>query len=101
LGLTQSFVVIFFSEIGDKTFIMVTLLAPQVNKFYLFLTASFAMSLMNCISVVIGAFFAYLIPKFVISIVVILLFTGFGSMLLYKSCAKKDAGEDDDEKREI
>ena len=79
---------------------MVTLLAPQVNKLFLFFTASFAMCLMNCISVLIGAFFAYLIPQIVISIIVIALFTGFGLILLYK--AYKGKGEDEeDEKAEV
>ena len=51
---------------GDRTFIMVMLLASQVNKFYLFLAASMVMSLMHTLSTLIGAFFAYLIPKKVI-----------------------------------
>ena len=75
---------------------MVTILAPQVNKLYLFLTASFAMSIMNCISVLVGAFFAFLIPKSIISIVVISLFTGFGLQLLYKAYKGKDDDEEDE-----
>ena len=78
---------------------MVTLLAPQVNKLFLFLTASFAMCLMNCISVLIGAFLAYLIPQIVISIIVMSRFTGFGLILLYKAYMGKSG--DEDEREEI
>lgn len=51
---------------------------------------------MNCISVLIGAFFAYLIPKSIISIVVISLFTGFGLLLLYKAYRGKEEGGEDE-----
>lgn len=57
------------------------------------------MTLMNCISVLIGAFFAFLIPKFIISVVVIALFSGFGLLFMYKAY-KGDDG-DDDERAEL
>jgi len=53
------------------------------------------MCIMNCISVLIGAFFAYLIPQTLISIVVIALFTGFGLTFLHK--AYKGKGDDEDD----
>ena len=62
-GVTQSFFVIFLSEIGDKTFIMVTVLASSVNKVSLFFMASLATAIMHTVSVMIGAFLAYLIPQ--------------------------------------
>jgi len=62
-GLTQSFIIIFLAEIGDRTFIMVTLLTSQMNKMTLFLIASFGMSLMHIISVLIGAFASFIIPS--------------------------------------
>lgn len=78
--------VIFLAEIGDKTFIMVTVLSSTVNKFYLFLMASLATAVMHCVAVMIGTFLAYLIPKSVIQIIVIVLFTFFGGVMFYKSC---------------
>lgn len=84
-GVTQSFFVIFLSEIGDKTFIMVTVLASSVNKFSLFLMASLATAIMHTVSVMIGAFLAFLIPKMLIQIIVISLFTGFGLAMLHRS----------------
>eukprot|EP00347_Sterkiella_histriomuscorum_P002671 403367248 len=101
LGAYQSFVIIFLAELGDRTFIMVTLLASQVNKFYLFLAASMVMTLMHALSTVIGAFFAYLIPKRVVQYLVIGLFTTFGFLMLYKGCKPKPEDDGEDEKAEI
>lgn len=59
------------------------------------------MCMMNCISVLIGAFFAYLIPQSIISIVVVVLFTVFGLLLLYKAyTGEADNKEDEDEIKE-
>jgi Ca2+/H+ antiporter, TMEM165/GDT1 family len=77
--------VIFLSEIGDKTFIMVTVLSSTVNKYQLFIMASIATAIMHVLAVMIGAFLAYLIPQMLIQIVVIVLFTGFGIAMLYRS----------------
>ena len=80
---------------------MVTLLASSLNKLALFFAASFVMVLMHTISTLIGAFFAYLIPKTVISFIVIALFLTFGFMMLYKGCCKRGSENEDDEKQEV
>lgn len=60
------------------------------------------MSLMHALSTVIGAFFAYLIPKKVVQYLVIGLFSAFGIMMLYKGCKpKSENDESEDEKAEI
>ena len=95
-GLYQSFLLVFLAEIGDKTFIMVMLLANKMNKFVLWLLATIAMNIMNAISVTIGAIFPLFMPKTVISIVVIVLFFTFGLKMFYNGlCAKDDGGEDE------
>jgi putative Ca2+/H+ antiporter (TMEM165/GDT1 family) len=81
---------------------MVTVLASSVNKFSLFLMASLATAIMHTVSVMIGAFLAYLIPKTLIQIIVITLFTGFGIAMLYKSSnMDKQKEEQDAERKEI
>ena len=95
-GLYQSFILVFLAEIGDKTFIMVMLLANKMNKFVLWLLATIAMNIMNAISVTIGAIFPLFMPKTVISIVVIILFFTFGIKMFYNAlCAKDDGGADE------
>lgn len=88
---------ILVAEIGDRTFIMVTLFSSQLNKLGLFIAASCVMVSMHTLSTLIGAFFAYLIPKNVISIVVIVLFFSFSMMMFYKGCCKRSEGEDGDD----
>ncbi len=64
--------------------------------------ASLATAIMHTVSVMIGAFLAYLIPKTLIQIIVITLFTGFGIAMLYKSCtATSGIAASEDDKREI
>ena len=84
-GLYQSFLLVFLAEIGDKTFIMVMLLANKMNKFVLWFLATIAMNIMNAISVTIGAIFPLFMPKAVISIVVIVLFFTFGLKMFYNA----------------
>jgi hypothetical protein len=96
-GLTQSFLLVFLAEIGDKTFIMVMLLANKMNKLYLWFFATLAMNIMNAISVTIGAIFYLYMPKIVISIVVIVLFFAFGFKMLYNGICHKEAEGKDDE----
>jgi len=87
---------VFLAEIGDKTFIMVMLLANKMNKFVLWILATIAMNIMNAISVTIGTIFPLFMPKAVISIVVIVLFFTFGLKMFYNAlCAKAEGGEDE------
>lgn len=96
-GLTQSFLLVFLAEIGDKTFIMVMLLANKMNKLLLWFFATIAMNIMNAISVTIGTIFPLFMPKIVISIVVIALFFTFGLKMLYNGICHKEAEGGDDE----
>jgi len=86
-------VLVFLAEIGDKTFIMVMLLANKMNKVLLWVFATLAMNIMNAISVTIGAIFPLFMPKALISMVVIVLFFIFGLKSLYTAVFHR--GEDD------
>ena len=88
---------VFLAEIGDKTFIMVMLLANKMNKLLLWFFATVAMNIMNAISVTIGTIFPLFMPKIVISIVVIVLFFTFGLKTLYNGICHKEAEGGDDE----
>jgi hypothetical protein len=90
-GFYQSFLLVFLAEIGDKTFIMVMLLANKMNKFLLWILATIAMNIMNAISVTIGTIFPLFMPKIVISIVVIALFFTFGFKMLYNGICHKES----------
>jgi hypothetical protein len=95
-GLYQSLLLVFLGEIGDKTFILVMLLANKMNKFVLWVLATIAMNIMNAISVTIGTIFPLFMPKAIISIVVIVLFFTFGLLMFYNALhAKADGGEDE------
>lgn len=94
--------IIFLAELGDRTFIMVMLFSTYVNRLYLLIFACVAMVAMHTLSTLIGAFFAYLIPKNIIQILVIILFTSFGLLMLYKGCFPKSKDDDEsDEEEEI
>jgi putative Ca2+/H+ antiporter (TMEM165/GDT1 family) len=97
-GLTQSYVLILLSEIGDKTFFMITALSAKFNKVMLFIFSVIAMNIMNAVSVGIGAIFPLFLPKIVISFIVIFLFLGFGLKLLYNVVFYE---EDTDEAQEL
>ena len=90
---------IFTAEIGDKTFFLVTLLSTKLNRFLLFLFAALAMNIMNALSVCIGSVFPLFLPKSVISVIVIVLFFGFGLKLLFDAFKGKE--EDEDEKSKL
>jgi putative Ca2+/H+ antiporter (TMEM165/GDT1 family) len=79
LGLMQSYVAIFLSEIGDRTFMMIILLAARkYNPLLIFMMAFIGMCFMHTLSVLVGSLFPTLLPQIVVSILVIVLFVGFG-----------------------
>lgn len=56
-GFTQSFVLIFISELGDKTFLLVMIYTAKIKFWILFLAASFCMCAMHTLSVLVGLAF--------------------------------------------
>ncbi len=56
-GFTQSFLLIFLSELGDKTFLLVMIYTAKIKFWILFLVASITMSALHTISVLVGLAF--------------------------------------------
>ena len=82
----ETFLMILMAEIGDKTFLMVMLLASKsYNKCVLWALAVLAETIMNMVSVSIGAAVPLLIPKSVVEWAVCALFIAFGAKLLWGS----------------
>ena len=80
---------------------MVMLLSNKMNKFLLWVFAPIAMNIMNAISVTIGAIFPLFMPRYLISIVVIVLFFTFGLKMLYSGlCASSDSDGENEELEE-
>lgn len=63
-GLASAFLLIFFSEIGDKTFFIAALLAARQSNVSVFAGAFGALSFMTIISVVLGRAFHYVDEAF-------------------------------------
>ena len=98
-GVLESFLMILMAEIGDKTFLMVMLLASKsYNKCILWTLAVLAETMMNMVSVSIGATVPLLIPKSVVEWAVCALFIAFGTKLLWGSgifSCKEERAKDD------
>jgi Ca2+/H+ antiporter, TMEM165/GDT1 family len=96
--LTQSFVIVFLSELFDRTFLMVMLLTGKMSTLWLFLLAVIATNIMNAVSVSIGSLMPLFLPQWVLSLAVILMFTYFGVKMCKKGLKdKKGKGDDDTE----
>jgi hypothetical protein len=62
-GFTQAFLLILISEIGDATFIMVTIYAAKIKWWLVLLITIVCTGVMHCLSVGLGAVFTLFIPK--------------------------------------
>lgn len=82
---------------------MVTILSGKLNKVLLFFFATLAQNIMNAVSVGIGSIFPLFLPQWVISIIVIALFTGFGLKLLWNVAfyKEKDNAEEEELKEQL
>ena len=81
----QSFTLIFVSEIGDKTFILVTIYAAKMPFCLLFVVSSIAMMFMHTLSTLLGTVFTLFIPKLWTQIAVIALFWIMGTVAIYQA----------------
>lgn len=94
-GFAQSFILIFLAEIGDRTFIVVTLFSTKLNPIWLFILGSIGMSGMHILSVLIGAAFPLLLSKSVTEIICVVLFFLFGAVMIYQG-VNNEEGEDEE-----
>lgn len=96
----QAFALIFVSEIGDKTFILVTIYAAKMKFCLLFLVASFGMCLMHTLSTLLGSVFTLFVPKLWTQIITVFLFWVMGLVAIYqgakKLCCKKKRADGDE-----
>ena len=81
---------IFISELGDRTFFIVIVYSAKFNGVILFFLASFCMVFMHTLSTTLGTVLAVILPKLVTSIIVVLLFFGFGFALLIMTCKEQN-----------
>ncbi len=65
-SLVQSFLVIFLSEIADRTFILVLIYSLKMHWFPLVLTSLFSMYFMNILAIACGFTVILFIPRYVI-----------------------------------
>ena len=65
-SVSQSFTVIFLSELADRTFILVLLYASKLTWFPLLLTSLLSMGLMNILAIFLG----YLVPLILVKDVI-------------------------------
>ena len=90
---SKSFVLNFFSEIGDKSFLCIIFIYNQVSPCVLFVVASFAELLMNFFSVVIGYEISDSLSVKFFQFLGMICFTGFGIMLLYEVFSQEEEDE--------
>ena len=81
-SIIHTFILIFFAEIGDKTFIMLFILQLRTNKVTIFYSALFAEILMNTMACFVGFFIEYLLYVNLIESLGILFFVVYGIFLI-------------------
>ena len=102
------------SEIGDKTFILVTIYAAKMKWWKILFVSSIGMCVMHSLSVGLGRIFVLFLPKIATEIIAIALFWLMGTHAIYRSVKeyrsrylRKKAGKketessDSDERAEI
>ena len=80
-SIIHTFILIFFAELGDKTFIMLFILQLRTNKVTIFYSALFAEILMNSLACFFGYLINYLLYKNLIDYLCILFFVIYGIFL--------------------
>lgn len=108
-GFVQGLLLIFFSELGDKTFFIALLLASQRPKLSVFVGTFGALAIMTVISVAIGQFMHELddlipntgIPWDDVVAVLLLVVFGFQTILNAKDAAENEAGEKEEAAEEV
>ncbi|KAF9784958.1 UPF0016-domain-containing protein [Thelephora terrestris] len=77
-ALLSSFIMILFSEIGDKTFLIAAILAMKHPRMIVFAGAFGSLVVMSVLSAMMGRLLPALLPKSVTELAAALLFFGFG-----------------------
>lgn len=91
-AILQSFAMIIFSEIGDKTFLIASILAMRHPRLVVFLGAFGSLLVMSLLSAVMGHLLPSLIPKRWTQIAAGMLFVVFGSKMWVEARSMKEGG---------
>ena len=89
-SIIHTFILIFFAELGDKTFIMLFILQLRTNKVTIFYSALFAEILMNTLASVCGFLIEYLLYINLIEYLGILFFVIYGIFLILSGFKKSE-----------
>ena len=89
-SILHTFILIFFAELGDKTFIMLFILQLRTNKVTIFFSALFAEILMNSLACFFGFLINYLLYKNLIDYLGILFFVIYGFFLVLLGFKKSE-----------
>jgi len=92
-GLLQSFAMIIFSEIGDKTFLIAAILAMRHPRLLVFAGAFGSLVVMSILSAEMGHLLPTLIPRSWTQMVASILFLSFGGKMLLEAHQMKGGNE--------
>jgi len=92
-GLLQSFVMIIFSEIGDKTFLIAAILAMRHPRLLVFAGAFGSLVVMSILSAEMGHLLPTLIPRSWTQLAASILFLSFGGKMLLEARQMKGGNE--------
>ena len=100
-SLVQSFLVIFLSEIADRTFILVLIYSLKMHWIPLILTSLFAMYFMNILAIVVGYTIILLIPRSLIDWLGFATFLAFGIFCVYEGVNMESKSVQEEYEEEI
>ncbi|PVU85476.1 hypothetical protein BB559_007006 [Furculomyces boomerangus] len=89
-SVTQSFLVVLFSEIGDKTFLIAAILAMKHPRFIIFSASCAALWLMSLLSAVVGNFMINFISQAYVSLIASITFIAFGIKMIMEAREMKN-----------
>jgi Ca2+/H+ antiporter, TMEM165/GDT1 family len=92
-GLMQSFAIIIFSEIGDKTFLIAAILAMRHPRAVVFAGAFGSLVVMSCLSAAMGHLLPTLVPRRWTQAAAAILFLVFGLKMLDEGRKMKGGSE--------
>ena len=102
-SLAQSFLIIFLSEIADRTFILVLIYSLKMHWLPLIITSMLSMALMNILAIVAGYSVILLIPRNLLDWLGFLCFLGFGVFSIWEGIGmeSKSVQEEYEEQKEV
>ena len=100
-SLVQSFLVIFLSELADRTFILVLIFSLKMHWIPLVLTSLFSMYFMNIIAIVAGYTVILLIPRSLLDWIGFFCFLFFGAFWVYEGMKMENKSVKEEYEEEI